>query len=100
MIPRRRLTRCASRKHERDDLVAPNALALSLAVSGDACEILVPAEPRIKKRFAAIKQTVSNSEQRCRCKRHSLVVDRVTLKHKHVQTTAWVQSTSWGCTWH
>jgi hypothetical protein len=86
--------------HEREDLVAPNALASSPAVSSGACEILVPTESRIKKRFAAIKQTVSHSEQGYRCEQHSLVVDRVTLtltlkhKHKHVQTT------SWGCTWH
>ena len=56
---------------------APNALGSSPAVSGDACEILVPAELRTKNRFAAIKQTVSHSEQGCRCGQHSLVVDRV-----------------------
>jgi hypothetical protein len=95
MIPRRRLTRCAP--HERDDVVAPNALASSPAVSDDACEILVPTESRTKKRFPAIKQTVSHSEHGYRCEQHSLVVDRViaqAYQHKHVQTT------SWGCTWH
>jgi hypothetical protein len=111
MIPRRSLTRCASRKHERDDLVAPNALASSPAMSGDACEILVPTESRTKKRFAAIKQTVSHSEQGCRCEQRSLlvdivvdrvvvddgVVDRVAHKHKRYQHKH-VQTTSWCCT--
>ena len=56
MIPRRRLTRCASTKQERDDVVAPNARASSPAVSTDAREILVPAELSTKNRFAAVKQ--------------------------------------------
>jgi hypothetical protein len=115
MIPRRSLTRCASTQHERDNLVASNALASSPAVSGDAYEILVPAEPRIKNPFATIKQTVSHSERGCLCEQHSLVVDRVTdstsiiaqaSSHKHHRTSIIAQAsshkhaqiTSWVCT--
>jgi hypothetical protein len=96
----------------RSRTAAPNAPASSPTVSGGACKILVPAELRTKKRFAAIKRAFSHSQQGRRCEQHSLVVDRGLLdrgivsdvvrdrgiaqryKHKHVQTT------SWSCTWH
>jgi hypothetical protein len=95
MIPRRSLTRCASRKHERDDLVAPNALASSPALSGDACEILVPTLSRAKKRFSAIKQTFSCSEQRADSDALSLAVARFRFRFGFATN---VQTTSWCCT--
>jgi hypothetical protein len=86
--------------HERDDLVAPNALGSSPAASGETSEILVPAESRTKKRFAAIKQALNRSEDgRCRA-HYSLVVayGHRPAQAQHVQQQKHVQTISWACT--
>jgi hypothetical protein len=98
MIPRRRLTRCASTMHERDDLVVLQFVHVSILCCNSFMfqfsdlHILVPAASRTKTQFAAIKQGLNHPEYVRFCEHASLVVDH-GYGHSH-----WLWPQSWTST--